>query len=344
MRSVLNYRLSFCRPLRRAFTMIELLIVIGVMGLLIQMLLPAVEMAREAARRANCANNLRQLGLGVTMHETTHRHYPSGGWGFNWVGDPDRGSGKEQPGSWAYNVLSFVEQEAVRQRGAGLTGPARIAAIEEVCTTPLALFHCPSRRLPRAYTNGVELITVDGDARLEAEKVARSDYAINTGDDERAQPSGIAGLEFPRSYARTEEEGFKWYDTSKYTGISFGRSEIGPQRITDGLSHTYAVGEKYLPNTMYANGQHAGDNECLYSGFDDDNGRAARDVPWNDAAEVQGKKTNGAFANSFGGPHPAGWQIVMCDGSVHTLSFDIDLAVHKRLANRADGEPVSLSE
>ncbi|WP_391581012.1 type II secretion system protein [Botrimarina hoheduenensis] len=76
---------------RSALTLIELLVVIAIIGILIAMLLPAIQAAREAARRVACQNNLRQLGFASQLHLDTHSHFPSGGWGFVWTGDPDRG-------------------------------------------------------------------------------------------------------------------------------------------------------------------------------------------------------------------------------------------------------------
>src|SRR5690606_5267675 len=100
-----------CRP-QHGLTLIEQLVVIAILGILIALLLPAVQAAREAARRTQCRNNLKQLSLGCMTHESTHRALPAGGWFWNWVGDPDSGFGREQPGGWNYNVLPFIEETA----------------------------------------------------------------------------------------------------------------------------------------------------------------------------------------------------------------------------------------
>src|SRR5262245_44199955 len=100
-------------------TLIEVLVVVAIIGILIAILLPAVQAARETARRAQCRNNLKQMSLGVLNFESMHASLPSGGWGFSWIGDPDRG-GIDQPGGWFYSILPFIEQQQLADIGRGL--------------------------------------------------------------------------------------------------------------------------------------------------------------------------------------------------------------------------------
>src|SRR5262245_34801212 len=134
--------------LRPAFTLVELLVVIAIIGVLVALLLPAVQAARESARRTQCKNNLKQIALGLHNHHDTFLFLPSGGWGFQWSEVPGQGSGKNQPGSWPYQILPYIEQAALFALGAGETaGSTRDQELRyQRATTPVPSYYCPSRR------------------------------------------------------------------------------------------------------------------------------------------------------------------------------------------------------
>src|SRR5439155_9162047 len=142
------------RPARRgAFTLIELLVVIAIIAILIGLLLPAVQKVREAAARTQCINNLKQMGLGLHNCHDVNGYIPSGGWGWLWMGDPDRGSGKRQPGGWVFSILPYVEQDAIFKLGGGGNPAVLYPANTQKVSMTIKLFNCPSRRGPGPYPN-----------------------------------------------------------------------------------------------------------------------------------------------------------------------------------------------
>ncbi len=137
----------------RAFTLVELLVVITIIGILISLLLPAVQSAREAARRTQCSNNIKQLALGALNHENALGYFPSGGWRYDWVGHPDRGFGKKQPGSWIYSILPYIEQQALHDLGSSGGSMTIENANAQRIATPLATLYCPTRRPALVYSS-----------------------------------------------------------------------------------------------------------------------------------------------------------------------------------------------
>ena len=115
---------------RPGFTLVELLVVIAIIGILVALLLPAIQAAREAARRTECKNKLKQMGLAALTHEDTQKHLPTGGWGWRWSGDPDAGYGDRQPSGWYYNILAYTEESAIHDLGKD-GNPTQITALQK---------------------------------------------------------------------------------------------------------------------------------------------------------------------------------------------------------------------
>lgn len=305
---------------RRGVTLTEMLVVLSIIGMLMALLLPAVQQSRETARVAVCKNSLHQISIALLNHESAFRRFPSNGWGYQWYGDPDFGSGPEQPGGWIYGILRYLERRDLASLGQGLPTTKRKAAIAQANQSPLNLFYCPTRRAARLYPFDPDWPPRNADLFLQA---AKTDYAINAGD------YWIAA-EGPKSYAQASDPNYPWPDFSKATGVSYFRSLIGADHITDGKSLTYLVGEKNVTTW----GVDLGDDQSVFVGYDLDNSR------WTSKGWVPMPDGWASWPERFGSAHAFACQFVFCDGSIREISFNIDAEVHRRLGNRKDGEAI----
>ncbi len=309
---------------RRGMTLVELLVVIAIIGLLAGLLLPAVQYAREAGRRIQCTNNLKQLGLAVQMHESSRKHLPTNGWGHAWVGDPDRGFGRDQPGGWVYNVLPYLEQQPLRELGKGLDPAAKGEKLQVLLQSRVPTLTCTSRRsgdlLP--YT-GTTVLRNTPNPPLGA----KSDYAINGGDTQLSTGPG------PASLSPEDVRNHVWPEVARLTGVSYVTSTVRFSDISDGLTNTYLIGEKYINQIHHQTGQDRGDDQAAFVGDDGDIRRWTGSPPMSDRARVDN-------TGVFGGMHN-GCLFVMCDGSVRVVSYSIDSLAHRWLGNRKDGRSVS---
>lgn len=366
------------------FTLVELLVVIAIIGVLIALLLPAVQAAREAARRVQCKNHLKQLGLAVLNHESAQGHLPSGGWGWAWAGDPDAGYGKDQPGGWYYNLLEYMELGNIRSIGSD-GDPSRITQQQRDdgvmrISTAVGNFVCPSRRTSDTYLYdhlplaNISLLPGTSD-------VARNDYAGNGGDraagvDTREYtwvgddvPVGgahtlpgarlggdgdklQANLDVYRNYMLT-------FDTKVpsvrdvvrgTTGTIGAASILRLRQIEDGTSNTAFLGEKHVYVENYDAGEEApvqnwGNDQGWDVGYDHDNIRWFMATPKPDTWIPQpGVYEQPIVAHQvFGSAHPGSCHFLMLDGSVQSISYEVDISVYHLIGNRADGQIVDLT-
>jgi prepilin-type processing-associated H-X9-DG protein len=279
---------------------------------------------------AQCKNNVRQLGFGVLQHLEKQGHFPTGGWGWGWLGEPDRGFKLEQPSGWIYNTLPYIEQTALHDLGKGGDDATIKATRKQMYETPLALHQCPSRRRTQLYTYTLGNFSPNCETGLT--KVARGCYAINAGS------QGQCELFFgPSSYVDGDNPAWSgWHDMTSHTGISYERSLVKREHVRDGMSCTYLIGERYLDPLHYATGSAPDDNSGLYTGYENDHHRSTSQTPARDRPGV-------IQTCRFGGVHAAGSNMVMCDGSVHTIRYSVDATVHNRLGHRANGQSEDVS-
>ena len=308
---------------RRGFTLVELLVVIAIIGILIALLMPAVYAARETARRAKCANNLKQLGAGCIMHLDKHGYFPTGGWGPGFAGMPDQGFGANQPGGWIYNVLPYVEAENLHDLGLPNTGYGISDGSAERIKIALSFLYCPSRREAMPYH-----LSTTPQGTTTVNSAARNDYVANGGSvDWRGGTCTVPP-----------------------NGITYEKSQVQSAHVRDGMSNTYMLGEKYLDLNHYTTGLDPGDDESAYGGdweciirwggMVHCGGNLVPSPPMRDEQGNPGVPAYGCFGSS----HAAVCQFVFCDGSVHPISYNIDLSTHDRLCRRNDGLPVDTSK
>ncbi len=318
------------------FTLVELLVVITIIGILIALLLPAVQAAREAARRLQCQNNLKQIGFAMLNHEHVQGNFPTGGWGWQWIGDPDQGFDYRQPGGWMFNILPYLEQQALHDLQSGKSTsstPTRTAAAAQMIATPLAVMICPTRRRVTTfpYVAGHSLNYSDP-----VSMVARSDYAACGGDRTSPAFSGLWGTSGPADLAtgHTSQAVAAFGNVAAAaTGVVYCGSVVKMRDVTDGASNTYLAGEKNVCSDNYLDGGDAGDNETLCLGVNEDILRYTWPsslydnltnpttflyfLPFQDQPGAQ-------RVYCFGSAHAETFNMVFCDGAVHAISYSID--------------------
>jgi prepilin-type N-terminal cleavage/methylation domain-containing protein len=320
---------------RPGFTLVEILAVIAVLAVLLALLFPAVQRVREASYRTQCLNNVKQIALGCLAHVDQHGWFPSAGWGWGWIGCPHRGTGPDQPGGWAYNILPYIEQADLRKLGYGKSGAAFISDMQALVTKPVAIYNCPSRRPAKTYVCYYGFYSADsagGTPTFNPPQVVRADYAGNAGsynEDERG----------PGPSSTTDGDRLSWWQsTAPYNalpmpnGIFFQRSKVLKGDVTRGLSNVYMVGERYLNTDHYYNANDPADNETFYAGYNNDICRSTVGPPRRDRPLF-----TDTFA--FGSAHVAGFHMSYCDGSVRFIGYDVNANVHRLSGVRFEQNP-----
>jgi prepilin-type N-terminal cleavage/methylation domain-containing protein/prepilin-type processing-associated H-X9-DG protein len=324
-------RISDRRAVRRGFTLVELLVVIAIIGVMVGLLLPAVQAAREAARRMSCSNNMKQLGLAMHNYHDTHRVFPYG-FGLNQE-------------FWSALILPQLEQTSLHSTLVWANSANLGSAFatdwtnfnspnKAACETLIPAFRCPSMAQP-------EFMNYNTIARRVPVSYRGVAGAFVASDDASTRPAG--------------------YNTARFTaleqvnldGVLFGASKIGFRDILDGTTNTLLIGESYTDCDFTKDNQGM-DYFALFSpqmatwapgrltGTEHSEGLGSAVVPINSR---KNPTIHGVLMEmSFGSYHPGGAMFAMCDGSVKFLPDSTNLATYQALATRAGSEVVQVPE
>jgi prepilin-type N-terminal cleavage/methylation domain-containing protein len=325
---------------RVGFTLIELLVVIAIIAILIGLLVPAVQKVREAAARASCANNLKQIGLAVHSYHDVRKSLPPDRIAMNWP-------------TWAVLILPYLEQGPahnlwnIQKRYIEQNGPIGSAA--DPCAINVPVYFCPSRRgTPSTFSQPMPKA-----ADLPKNGVARPgglcDYANNGG------TNGSDGALVEAGSWQTSPTGLNLDSTSPVQPLGTlclsWRSQTNFASITDGTSNTLLIGEKFVLQTDLDGGTST-DGSVFSSGNGQEN--SFRRFVGNNGATppvlrplVQGILDPGRDANgslwadkAFGSWHTGICQFVFCDASVHAIPVSTPVTTMQLLGVRNDGQAI----
>lgn len=317
----------------KGFTLVELLVVIAIIGILVALLLPAVQQAREAARRVTCVNHLKQLGLSLQSYHSARNHLPSSR------------LNKSGGVAWTVQILPYIEdQNFFAEWDLKRWYYDQGETVEEgdrLRTTPVTIFYCPTRRTE----NTDPTVSQRGDRPDMTFPGSRRHYEGALGDYACCVGTNV-GLDWFGSGGNGAMIVAEWEYALPFTRprtLAKWRSQTRFRKIKDGLTHTLFIGEKHvIPGTFGTNSPanvraQTGDGS-IYNG----------DHPWvisrSAGIDFPLAERESRFESQFGSWHSGICQFAMGDGSVQTVSTSVDPQALEYLAQRDDGQVVGSLE
>jgi len=348
----------------KGFTLVELLVVIAIIGILVALLLPAVQSAREAARRTQCKNNLKNIGLAILNHTDTRGVFPTGGvtWGVlieDYLENGKLVSTEKMGLGWGFQILPYMEQDALHD----------VISSEVMRNTEVPLYNCPSRRSATRIAHGDVTVVVTDYAsvqpctKTDSNQTDPVDVATDypgwsswgdvypcacTGGGAGSIPTGDVGP--PPQYNGVYDGVIvrsAFFPTGKnpFTQKLDGKFVNAPKpikfaRITDGTSKTMMIAEKYVRTDLYTGGC-SSDDAGWTDGWDPDVMRSTGVPPLQDGGfdQLTDRESPAPMGTAwwefhFGAAHPGGINAAYADGSVRSISYDVDLDVFNALGTR----------
>ena len=318
---------------RRGFTLVELLVVIAIIGILVALLLPAIQSAREASRRTHCSNNAKQIGLALHNYHDTYKAFPAGAWMFNAAGVGSSScttadTSRREP--WTVAILPFMELQSLYEQcdltaqfvcSNGDSAPPVGSPNRNVWETRVATYQCssfPAKSIPNNHSNY---------------------YGV------------MGGGPYAMGYCESNNSGRRFYNN----GILFQNSDVRLADVSDGTANTFMVGEQryQLLDGGRTDAHWMGWASTNRGGTSAVTGTlAAAQLPIN-SFDSHGDKWDTAFGSggfplghgfhqrTFGSYHPGGCHFVLADATVRFINENIDANAYFYLAIRDDGEAIS---
>ena len=308
--------------LPNAFSLIELMVVLTIISIMVGLLLPAVQSAREAARIAQCQNNLKQIALAVQNYEAAFKELPgyAGETAIPFVVYPDQRKDKRELWGtpWPGQILAQMEQPelALGLSRIGERDPSlSTEVISKLVRSTVPNYYCPTRRDAKPYPLIKDWIERYGN------RGARIDYAMNGGSAEEISDGSP-------------------FVTHLEDGIWILGERVKSRRIKDGLANTYLIGEKAMDSLRYHTGDDLGDRAPI-AGYPDSVGSSNAFVRLASRPPSIDRPRSCIVCHDFGSAHYAGLNVSNADGSVRMISYSIDMEVHRANASIAGSETVA---